>query len=125
MKIDLGKTIFKRLEDGEYTLVPAKWELKTTAKDEDYIALSCKLKEQESRNITVNLFAKGLDITAANVIDHLQLPETTLVDTLDAMIDQELPSYHQTVTVDNKTYYNWYICSKPSNVSDSDEDPAF
>jgi len=121
--LDLSKIVYKKLEDGQYVIIPKMWELKTTVKGEDYIALTCQLKGTE-RTLSINLFEKGLSITAGNVSEFLGLPELTLADTLDAMLNKELPAYHQTVTIEGKTYYNWYICSTPTLATDEDG-PAF
>lgn len=122
MAIDLGKVVFKKLEDGSYTLIPTSWDIKATIKNEDYVALSCRIKDTD-RIIQINLFEKGLNITTSNVSEFLGLPETSIADVLDTMLNQELPAYHETVQLNGKTYFNWYICSTP-NLS-TEDGPAF
>ena len=119
MAIDLTKKVYKKLEDGAYTLKVHNWDIKQAANGEDYISLKCTLTDI-NRPVQINLFEKGLDITAANVSAHFDLEELTLVEILDTMIDKELPGYHHTVTQGDKTYYNWYICNMPAPASDDE-----
>lgn len=117
MAIDLTKKVYKKLEDGAYNLKVHNWDIKQAANGEDYISLKCTLTDID-RPVQINLFEKGLDITAANVSTHFNLEELTLVEILDVMIGKELPAYHHTVVQGDKTYYNWYICNTPNNNSD-------
>lgn len=124
--LDLSKIVYRPLEDGDYTIVPQTWDLKQ-GKDSSYVSVKAELKGLNGRQVTINLFEKGLNITAVNVIEFLELPETSLADVLDQMLRKELPAYHQTVHVDGNTYYNWYICNKPAMLEQDGEDavPAF
>ena len=121
MAIDLTKKVYKKLEDGTYTMKVQNWDVKNASNGEDYIVLNALLTDI-NRPVQINLFEKGLDITASNVSNHLNLEELTLVEVLDAMVNKELPAYHQTVQQDGKTYYNWYICNMPAPASGDDEE---
>lgn len=128
MALDLSRMVFKKLEDGDYTLIPKSWELKTTTgtKSEDYVQLSCQIKGTE-RVLSVNLFEKGLSIASANIIEHFGLEEMAVIDVLNHIVNTEMPAYHQTVMQDGKTYYNWYLCSKPNFATEENNGgvPAF
>lgn len=122
--LNLDKVVYDRITDGAYTLTPTKWELKATPNSEEYVALFCKL-DNTPRIIQVNLFEKGLDIAASNIKAHFNLEAMTLADLLNWSINQELPATHETVTVDDKTYYNWHICRTERDIAtleDSDEE---
>jgi len=123
--LDLGKVVYKRLEDGDYVIIPKQWELKpATGKGEDYVQVQAQLKGTD-RIVNINLFEKGLSIVCANVSEYLNLGETTIADILDNMLAKELPAYHETVNIAGKTYYNWYVCSKPAPKTEEDGVPAF
>ena len=109
----LDKVIYKKIEDGNYTLVPQSWEIKATNGEDpvEYVSLQCTIPELNNRPVNVALFEKGLDITASNIINHFSLEEQTLQNILDFIINKELPAIHETVqTEEGKVYYNWYIC---------------
>lgn len=113
MALDLTKIVYNKLEDGAYDIKPISWSVKQTTKSEDYVALSCIIPMLNDRPVSINLFEKGLDITASNVSTYLNLEELSLVEVLDSLVNKIVPAFHQTVEQDGKTYYNWYICSAP------------
>ena len=117
--MNLDKIVYAKLEDGAYTLIPARWELKVTPATpaQEYVALFCKIKESD-RPVQVNLFEKGLDIFASNVKAHLELGEVTLAQLLDLVVGKELPATHETVTIDTKTYYNWHVARTQTQASE-------
>lgn len=120
MALDLTRIVYKKLEDGNYNLKVNSWDVKQTTKSEDYVVLNTTIPALNDRPVQVNLFEKGLNITAVNITEHLQLPELTLVDLLDQLVGKTIPAYHQTVEQEGKTYYNWYICSTPRVTSEED-----
>lgn len=112
MAIDLTKPVYKKIEDGEHSLRIKEWDLKTATNGEEYIELSALL-DNTPRLVKIPLFERSLNITLGNVAAHLQLEELSIADTLNAMVDKDLPAHHDTVVQDENTYYNWWICSKP------------
>lgn len=110
--LDLQKQIYKPLNDGNYEILVKDWTLKQVPKqgseDLEYIALSCEIPDL-SRPVLINLFERGLDITASNIIRHDDLTDMSLVEILEHMKGKTYPASYETKVVDGETYRNWYI----------------
>lgn len=123
--LDLNKKVYKPLPDGNYTIQIKDWSLKVVPKqgseDLEYVALSCSIPDLEDRPVLVNLFERGLDITASNIIRHDQLEDMSLAEILEHIKGRSYPATYETRQVDGETYRNWYI----ARLQDEDEEEAF
>lgn len=112
--MNLNKMVFKKLEDGNYTLLIKGWEIKATPTKNGEVWEHVELQTMlDTRPVNIKLNEVGVDILASNIINYYELDEMTQAEALDHIVGKEVPAYHETKsTEEGKTYYNWFLCRK-------------
>lgn len=131
--LNLDKVIYKRIEDGTYTIHIKDWSIKTIpATDDkpaqDYVALSTTVTELNDRPLEISLFEKGLDILTSNVINFFETEEMSIAEALAFLKNKTVPAQQTTKPNPNdpaKPYRNWVLCRKPSVLPVDSEDEGF
>lgn len=131
--LNLDKIIYKRIEDGSYTLTVKDWSIKNIpATDDkpaqDYVALSTTVTELNNRPLEIALFEKGLDILTSNIINFFETEEMSIAEALAFLKGKTVPAQQTTKENPNdpaKPYRNWVLCRKPSVLPVDSEDEGF
>ena len=128
--LDLDKMVYKKIEDGAYTLHIEDWSIKATTPTDDkpaqdYVSIKATVKELNNRPLEIAVYAKGLEILASNVINFFGTEDMTRAEALKYIKGKDIPGIHETKPNPNdpaKPYRNWYLARKPRLIVDSEDE---
>ena len=128
--LNLDKVIYKKIEDGAYTLHIEDWSIKATTPTDDkpaqdYVSIKVTVKELDDRPLEIAVYEKGLDILTSNVINFFETEKMTIAEALAYIKGKDIPGVHETKPNPNdpaKPYRNWYLARKPRLIVDSEDE---